>query len=116
MLTLNDHGYRVRPGNPPRFIPFRNGPSPCAGGCSYLMGAKQMVYRMAKLVPWYHSTKPQCQAVTIRFEDQCIFSALYEGTGPGKGKGVTLCKTHADMADFPVKLIEPKRVMLREDD
>jgi hypothetical protein len=72
-------------------------------------------YRFANLTPWYHQTRPRCEAVTLMDEQQCLFSARYEGSRTGKGKGVRLCKTHADMADFPTKLMERKRITVRED-
>jgi hypothetical protein len=68
--------------------------------------------RLAKLVPWYHANRPRCDATTLT-ESQCVFSAKYVGT-QGKETGVYLCKTHADMADFPVKLIQPHAVLLGE--
>ena len=66
--------------------------------------------RNQKLQPWYHKTREQCDATTMA-KEQCVNSAKYAGTGANAR--VRLCKVHADMADFPVKLIMEKRVQIR---
>ena len=70
-----------------------------------------MTYRTATLEPWYHVSPPQCITTTLA-KRQCIFSARYTDV---KTETIFLCKTHADMADFPVKLIRPQRRVIRED-
>lgn len=68
-------------------------------------------YRNQKLQPWYHQTRERCDATTKYNDEQCVNSAKYAGTGINSR--VRLCKIHADMADFPVKLIVEKRIDLR---
>lgn len=72
------------------------------------------MYRTAKLVPWYYHTKPQCEAEIRRDNAKCSFSATHTGY-PTSGREVQLCTIHARMADFPVKLIQPEQVLIRED-
>jgi hypothetical protein len=64
------------------------------------------IYRKAKQQPWYHEPLPQCIAETHR-QEQCMFTARYEKVGNSR---ITLCKTHADMADFPMKLIPESQI------
>jgi hypothetical protein len=69
-----------------------------------------MISRLAKLQPWYHQPMPRCQALIVAKGERCIYSARYTDVA---GKGLELCKTHADMADFPVKPLRPQMVVLR---
>lgn len=66
--------------------------------------------RIGKLQPWYHQPRPRCMAETKWSQEQCIFSARYVASD---GREIYLCKTHADMVDFPVKLIRPSRLQIR---
>lgn len=68
-----------------------------------------MIQRAARLQPWYHVPLPRCDALIGRDEDRCIFSARYEDK---KGR-VKLCKTHRDMVDIPMRLIQQTRAILR---
>lgn len=70
-----------------------------------------MTYRTAALQPWYHEPRPRCDVITLA-KQQCLFSARYIDRNTGS---IHLCKTHADLADFPVKLIRPNRVEIRDD-
>jgi hypothetical protein len=65
--------------------------------------------RIAKLQPWYHIPRPQCDALIGRKKDQCLFSARYVG----EDREIYLCQIHADMVDFPVKPIRANRIDLR---
>lgn len=67
------------------------------------------IVRIARQQPWYHQPLPRCDTLTLD-DEQCTFSARWEDAKTGR---VKLCKTHADMADFPVRLIRPKAVTLR---
>lgn len=71
-----------------------------------------MTYRVAKLQPWYHKPKPRC-IVSTRAEQQCLFSATYEGVEASKAN-VKLCGTHAQMADFPVRPIQAARLEIED--
>lgn len=68
------------------------------------------VYRVSKLQPWYHMPLPRCDAVIKSIKEQCIYSARYTDSA---GKGINLCKIHADMADFKTKLIRTQRIQAR---
>jgi hypothetical protein len=75
-----------------------------------------VIRREAKQMPWYHVPLPRCEASRKLDGVQCIFSARYEGRPHnGNGNPVELCKMHADMADFPVRLIRVKKITLRRD-
>lgn len=69
-----------------------------------------MTYRMGALTPWYHQIRPRCSAQILVTKEQCLFSARYEDT---EGRGIFLCKPHAQMVDFKTRLIRPKRVAVR---
>jgi hypothetical protein len=69
-----------------------------------------MIQRTAQFQPWYHRPLPRCDTLIGLDKEQCVFSARYTDTD---GRGIHLCKTHANMVDFPVKLIRPARVILR---
>lgn len=68
-----------------------------------------MVFRKGKLQPWYHVPRPQCDTITLA-KERCLFSAKYTDR---KTETIHLCKTHADMADFPVMLIPTYTLNLR---
>jgi hypothetical protein len=72
-----------------------------------------MVYRVAKYQPWYHQPRPRCNTTTLA-QTQCIFSATHSGHPKGQPQ-VFLCTIHAQMADFPVKLLTASNVLVRED-
>ena len=63
------------------------------------------MYRIAKLVPWYHANKERCH-VTKKYGDQerCTNSASYEGVEDSR-RYIKMCKTHAAMAEFPTRQI-----------
>lgn len=67
-----------------------------------------MTYRLAKLQPWYHKTKPRCVVVT-RSEQQCLFSATFQGDSPTT-RNAYLCTLHAQLAEFAVKPLRASRV------
>ena len=73
-------------------------------------GRTEVMRRWAKLQPWYHVVSPQCQAVTVA-QEQCVFTARYTDA---EGKGIYLCKTHADMADFPTKPLRAVQRTIRD--
>lgn len=65
--------------------------------------------RVAKQTPWYHAPLPRCDAITLQ-KEQCIYSARFTAVD---GRDIKLCKTHADMADFPLKPIRARNINLR---
>lgn len=69
------------------------------------------IVRTGTLEPWYHEPRPRCMAEIKVTKEQCTFSAKYEDA---QGRQIYLCKTHADMADFPMRLIRPRSVTVRE--
>lgn len=78
------------------------------------MARSGTIRRDAKQMPWYHVPLPRCEARRKADDAQCVFSARYEGhPHNGNGQPVGLCKTHADMADFPTRLIRVKKITLR---